>query len=148
MSQMSRESRSSARSSSSFSVRRRMIRNGKCFCGDRVVFLTSHTGINPNRDFWRCRHFLKPNDCGFFLWDDEAGLEAYERQNLLKLVKISDELADMKRILEDTKRELEETKNKLVDSNKKLEDRKNLTILTCVLLCVLLVWAVAGMILY
>lgn len=97
---------------------------------------------------WSLLNFQKPNDCGFFLWDDEAGLEAYERQNLLKLVKISDELADMKRILEDTKRELEETKNKLVDSNRKLEDRKNLTILTCVLLCVLLVWVVAGMILY
>ncbi|XP_057419990.1 uncharacterized protein At4g04775-like [Lotus japonicus] len=124
MSQTSRESRSGSKSSSSIAVRRTIIRRGRCNCGDLVVYLTSHTDINPNRNFWRCRHFLRPNDCGFFLWDDESGLDGAERQNVIEGVKTFEELEDMKRRLAERQMELEATKRKWEDTLTKLEDMK------------------------
>ncbi|KAJ1396976.1 Zinc finger, GRF-type [Sesbania bispinosa] len=52
--------------SSHFVSRRRL-----CLCGDEIVTLTSGTGKNPGRKFFRCPNWKNPSSCNFFQSIDE-----------------------------------------------------------------------------
>ncbi|XP_057440317.1 uncharacterized protein LOC130732240 [Lotus japonicus] len=112
---MTRASSSGSRCSSKLEVRRGMVQRGVCECGERLLYLTSHTDINPERNFWRCRNWKLPNNCGFFLWDDEAGLDGAQRYYVVQLMKTLQELEESKKKLEDRKRRVEEMKKKNVN---------------------------------
>lgn len=42
-----------------------VMRRGFCDCGERVLYLTSHSDANPGRKFWRCRNWKVCNQSSF-----------------------------------------------------------------------------------
>ncbi|XP_057431964.1 uncharacterized protein At4g04775-like [Lotus japonicus] len=97
--------------------------SGICACGELIVYLTSHTPENPGRHFWRCRNFKTPRDCGFFLWDEDAGVQSSGTQRVVDMLRT--ELEDSKDKLDELKKKLEDTKMKFEDTKMKLEESKN-----------------------
>ena len=97
-----------------------MKNGGLCHCGQRLNIFTSRTQSNPGRDFWRCRNWNTPNDCGLFLWDDD------DVREMQKKVKVQEyEMEALKKEVEDMKIEVEDRKNEVDYLKKVVEDSKN-----------------------
>ncbi|XP_057451838.1 uncharacterized protein At4g04775-like [Lotus japonicus] len=96
---------------------------GICECGELILYLTSHTSINPGRKFWRCRNFKTAKDCGFFLWDDNLDGQGQcdQRQQEVELLKTMLELEDLKRKHDELSRKFEESKKKNNKLQRKLD---------------------------
>ncbi|XP_057452009.1 uncharacterized protein At4g04775-like [Lotus japonicus] len=108
--------RTTSCSSSSLSLGRStatvVLRRGFCDCGERILYLTSHSDANPGRKFWRCKNWKSPTECGFFLWDDETVFDAAHRRTVIELTKTLHELGEMKKKVDDSKKDLDEMKIK------------------------------------
>ncbi|XP_057433180.1 uncharacterized protein At4g04775-like [Lotus japonicus] len=122
-----------------------VMRRGFCDCGERVLYLTSHSDANPGRKFWKCRNWKSPPECGFFLWDDEYAFEGANTRAVVELTRTLRELDVMKNKLEESKKTLEECKMNLEDLRRKNDKvqrkleyemmKKNMAIV-----CVILSW--------
>ncbi|RYQ92494.1 hypothetical protein Ahy_B09g098727 isoform A [Arachis hypogaea] len=43
-------------------------RRTTCYCGERLVLVTSSTAENPGRRFWGCVNYGIGEECGYFVW--------------------------------------------------------------------------------
>lgn len=101
------------------------------------VFILFHVSGEVHVFLLSLLHLQTTIDCGFFLWDDEAGWEGSQRSGEIDLIKTLHELEDMKRKLEDNKKKLEDTKKKNEKIQRRLECelwKKNLAIFVVVVL--------------
>jgi hypothetical protein len=116
-------------------VRRALLRaGGLCLCGEKLVHFTSHTAKNPDRDFWRCTHWQKANDCGFFLWDDDEVL-VLER----KLQERDKKIEYLKAELEGLKSDFGTMRNKNAELCSELKKKKkNMVFVVCLMVLVVI----------
>ncbi|KAJ1383884.1 Zinc finger, GRF-type [Sesbania bispinosa] len=66
-----------------------------CDYGERNLLMTSKTGYNLGRTFWRCPNWNKKASCDYFEWADEEVIQ--QPRNVENLGCNAQEVADMKK---------------------------------------------------
>ncbi|XP_057438970.1 uncharacterized protein LOC130730850 [Lotus japonicus] len=117
-----------SQSSGSYSCSQRRKGGPICDCGFQAPLVTSWTGDNPGRKFYGCGLFKKHGKrvCRFFVWYDEY-------HGLVKCDRFDEEVAREKKIIGTLLRK--------IDDMKKKERLLEISLVTCIVLMILLVFA-------